>query len=80
MPEDVDGFLDAFGVGRIGEVRLADNTGGKGSPSKSGGRSDIDFRAVFRRLESSGYRGFYTMAFGDLAAKLEARELFAAYG
>ena len=79
VPEDVDGFLDAFGVGRIGEVRLADNTGEK-EVHLNPGEGNIDFRAVFRRLESSGYRGFYTMAFGDLTAKLEARELFAGYG
>ena len=79
VPEDVDGFLDAFGVTRIGEVRLADNTGEK-EVHLNPGEGNIDFQAVFRRLESAGYRGFYTMAFGALSDKLTARELFASYG
>ncbi len=78
-PEGVDGFLDAFGVERIGEVRLADNTGER-EVHLNPGEGNIDFPAVFHRLESSGYRGFYTMAFGALPDKLTARELFAGYG
>ena len=78
VPEDVDGFLDAFGIARIGEVRLADNTGER-EVHLNPGEGNIDFPAVFRRLENSGYTGFYTMAFGSLEDKLAARELFAAY-
>jgi hypothetical protein len=29
VPEGIDGFIDAFGVRRMGEVRLADNLGDK---------------------------------------------------
>ena len=76
VPEDVDGFLDAFGISRIGEVRLADNTGDK-EVHLNPGEGNIDFPAVFGRLESSGYPGFYTMAFGSLEDKLAAREYFA---
>ncbi len=79
VPEGIDGFLDAFGLSRIGEVRLADNSGDR-EVHLNPGEGNIDFQAVFRRLESSGYRGFYTMAFGDLAARLAARELFSSYG
>ncbi len=79
VPEGIDGFLDAFGTSRIGEVRLADNSGDR-EVHLNPGEGNIDFQAVFRRLESSGHRGFYTMAFGDLAAKLAARELFSSYG
>ena len=78
VPEGIDGFLDAFGVDRIGEVRLADNLGDKEVHLKPG-QGNIDFEAVFRRLESSGYQKFYTMAFGSLVDKLEAREAFAGY-
>ena len=76
VPEDVDGFLDAFGIGRIGEVRLADNTGEK-EVHLNPGEGNIDFAATFGRLESSGYNGFYTMAFGSLEDKLAARGYFA---
>ena len=75
VPEDVDGFLDAFGISRIGEVRLADNTGEK-EVHMNPGEGNIDFPAAFGRLESSGYTGFYTMAFGSLEDKLAAREYF----
>ena len=78
VPEGINGFLDAFGIGRIGEVRLADNTGDK-EVHLNPGQGNIDFRAVFQRLEKAGYRGFYTMAFGNLHDKLAARELFAGY-
>ena len=79
VPEDVDGFLDAFGIGRIGEVRLADNTGER-EVHLNPGEGNIDFRAVFDRLESAGYAGFYSMAFGGLSDKLAARKLFDGFG
>jgi len=79
VPEGIDGFLDAFGVDRIGEVRLADNLGDKEVHLKPG-QGNIDFEAAFRRLESSGYQKFYSMAFGSLEDKLEAREAFGGYG
>jgi sugar phosphate isomerase/epimerase len=79
VPEDVDGFLDAFGIERIGEVRLADNTGER-EVHLNPGEGNIDFRTVFDRLESAGYAGFYSMAFGGLSDKLAARELFASFG
>ena len=78
VPEGIDGFLDSFGIERIGEVRLADNLGEKEVHLKPGD-GNIDFPSVFRRLESAGYRKFYTMAFGSLEDKLTARELFAGY-
>lgn len=54
MPEGIDGFLDAFGIDRIGEVRLADNVGDK-EVHLSPGRGNIDFESMFRRLESAKY-------------------------
>lgn len=78
VPEGIGGFLDAFGIARIGEVRLADNLGVKEIHLKPGDGS-IDFPSMFRRLESEGYRKFYTMAFGSIEDKLWARELFADY-
>ena len=78
VPGGIDGFLDAFGAGRIGEVRLADNLGDK-EVHLNPGEGNIDFPAVFHRLESSGYLGFYTMAFGSLEDKLKARDVFGGY-
>jgi sugar phosphate isomerase/epimerase len=75
VPEGIDGFLEAFGVGRIGEVRLADNLGDK-EVHLNPGEGNIDFVSLFSRLESSGYEGHYTMAFGNQADKLAAREFF----
>jgi len=76
VPEGIDGFLDAFGIERIGEVRLADNLGDIEVHLKPG-EGNINFSSLFRRLESSGYRRHYTMAFGSLEDKLEGREFFA---
>jgi sugar phosphate isomerase/epimerase len=78
VPEDIDGFLDAFGIDRIGEVRLADNLGVKEVHLKPG-EGNINFAALFHRLESAGYQKHYTMAFGTLQDKLEAREMLATY-
>ena len=78
VPEGIDGFIDAFGIHRIGEVRLADNTG-EVEIHLPPGQGNINFPALFRRLESAGYTGYYTMAFGAPQDKLAARALFATY-
>ena len=77
VPEGIGGFLDAFGIDRIGEVRLADNTG-EYEIHLAPGEGTIDFTALFNRLESGGYAHHYTMAFGDDATKLAARDRLAA--
>jgi sugar phosphate isomerase/epimerase len=76
VPEGVAGFLDAFGVERIGEVRLADNTG-EYEIHLPPGRGTIDFGTLFRRLEGGGYKHHYMMAFGAEADRLAARDFFA---
>lgn len=73
VPEGIDGFLDAFGTERIGCVRLADNDGAV-EVHKIPGEGNIDFGALFRRLEGDGYRGHYTMAYGSDDDKLASRE------
>jgi sugar phosphate isomerase/epimerase len=78
VPEGIGGFLDAFGMARIGEVRLADNTGEYEIHLRPG-EGTIDFAALFQRLESSGYRQHYAMAFGNDDDKVAARDLFASY-
>ncbi|MGQ0663373.1 MAG: sugar phosphate isomerase/epimerase family protein [Pseudomonadota bacterium] len=78
VPEGIGGFLDDLGLARLGEVRLADNLGDRELHLKPG-EGNIDFRALFRRLESSGFRGHYMTAFGSLDDMLEGREELAAW-
>ena len=73
VPEGIGGFLEAFGIARIGEVRLADNTG-EYEVHLAPGEGTIDFKALFDRLESAGYAKHYTMAFGGDDDKLAARD------
>ena len=75
VPEGINGFIDAFGISRIGEVRLADNLGDK-EVHLNPGEGNIDFVSLFKRLESAGYQGHYMMAFGNQADKLAARDFF----
>jgi len=77
VPEGIDGFLDAFGVTRIGEVRLADNLGDR-EVHLNPGQGNIDFAALFQRLELSGYQHHYMMAFGSLEEKLAGRDYLTA--
>ena len=73
VSDGVAGFLDAFGTGRIGCVRLADNDGTV-EVHKIPGEGNIDFADMFRRLEGSGYSGHYTMAYGSSDEKIASRE------
>lgn len=75
VPEGVDGFIDAFGIDRIGEVRLADNNGKK-EEHLNPGEGNIDFASMFNRLESAGYLRHYSMAFGSDDDKLKAIDFF----
>jgi sugar phosphate isomerase/epimerase len=76
VPEGIDGFLDALDVGRCGEVRLADNRGDRELHLRPG-EGTIDFGRLFRRLEGSGYRGHYMLAFGSGADMLAGRDTLA---
>ena len=76
VPEGIGGFLDAIGVERCGEVRLADNRGDY-EEHLAPGKGTIDFRGMFRRLEGSGYRGHYMLAFGSREDMLAGREVLA---
>ncbi len=73
VDEGVDGFLDAFGIGRIGEVRLADNIGDY-EVHMIPGEGNIDFSGCLNRLESAGYRSHYVMAYGDDDEKIASRD------
>ena len=56
VPEGIDGFLDEFGVGRMAEARLADSLGDK-ELHLLPGQGNIDFSALFKRMESMGFQG-----------------------
>ena len=77
VPEGIDGFIDAFGIERMREVRVADNLGDKEHHMYPGDGS-IDFRSVFTRIESMGYTGHYTNGFGTLDDMLSGRDYLVA--
>lgn len=72
VPDGVDGFLDAFGIDRIGEVRLADNHGDY-EVHLVPGEGNLDFSNLFTRLENAGYKGHYSMAYGSDEQRIESR-------
>lgn len=76
VPDGVSGFFDAFGIDRVGEVRLADNTGDY-EVHMIPGEGNIDFAAAFKSLESAGYTGHYSMAYGSPDEKIESRDYLA---
>lgn len=77
VPEGIDGFLDAFGIERMREVRVADNLGDK-EHHMFPGEGSIDFRSLFTRLESMGYQGHFTNGFGTLDDMARGRDYLVA--
>ena len=75
VPEGWAGFLDAFGVDKIGQVRLNDNTG-EYEVHLVPGEGNIDFPALFGRLKKEGYEGWFSLGFGDEADKIRVRDQF----
>jgi protein FrlC len=75
VPEDWPGFLDAFGVDNIGQVRLNDNNGDY-EVHLVPGEGNIDFPALFARMRELGYSGWFSLAFGGDADKLRVRDWF----
>ena len=78
VPDGFDGFLDAFGVERIGQVRLHD-THGRYEEHLLPGQGIVDFRRVFRRLGSLGYTGPFTLDFGTPEDRAAWRDTFATW-
>ena len=74
VPEGIDGFIDAMPMDRCEEVRLADNNG-EYELHMFPGEGIIDFGSLFRRLESVGFSGHYTNAFGSLEDCLKGRDV-----
>jgi sugar phosphate isomerase/epimerase len=77
LPIGIAGFFEAFGADRLGEVRLADNRGGKEEHLRPG-EGTIDFPAMFAMIEGHGFTGPYTLAFGTPDDMLEGRRTLAA--
>ena len=77
VPDGIAGFLEAFGVARIGQVRLADYTG-EYEVHLVPGQGTIDFPDLFRRLDSLGYRGPFCLDFGTLEDKARVRDAWLA--
>jgi sugar phosphate isomerase/epimerase len=73
LPEGIAGFTRAFDLGRCGEVRLADNRGGKEEHLRPG-EGTIDFKAMFDAIEGAGYRGHYMLAFGSIEDMKQGRD------
>lgn len=76
VPEGWRGFLDAFGADRIGQVRLNDNTG-EYEIHLIPGEGNIDFPALFARLNELGYQGWFSLGFGGPEDKVRVRDWFA---
>jgi sugar phosphate isomerase/epimerase len=62
VPDKVGGFLEAFGVARMAQVRLMDNPGSYEKHLKPG-EGVLDFPAIFRQIEGAGYTGPYCLDF-----------------
>ena len=73
MPDGIPGFLAAFGVGRIAQVRLTDNTG-EYEVHLVPGQGTIDFPTLFRRLDALGYTGPFSLDFGTDEDKVQVRD------
>jgi len=77
VPEGIDGFIDALGLERCEEVRLADSHG-QYEEHLPPGEGRIDFRHMFRRIEREAhFTGHYMCAFGSLEVMLAGREYLA---
>jgi len=75
VPEGWIGFLDAFGVENIGQVRVNDNNADY-EVHLVPGEGTIDFDALFAELNGRGYNGWFNLGFGNQADKIRIRERF----
>lgn len=74
VPEGVDGFVDALDMSMVEEVRIADCLRNGHEVHLKPGAGNLDFGAMFRRVEGKGFKGHYTNAFGSLEDMLGARD------
>jgi len=74
VPEGIEGFVKALDFRRVGEVRLADTYRNGHEIHLVPGKGNLDFGAMFRMIESKGFKAHYTNAFGSLGDMLSARD------
>jgi len=74
VPEGIPGFIEAIDLSRVAEVRLADCFRNGFEEHLRPGTGDLDFGDMFRRLETGGFKGHYTNAFGSLDDMLAGRD------
>lgn len=78
VPDRVPGFVEAFGVSRIAQVRLMDNPGTY-EKHLMPGDGVLDFPAIFRTIEGAGYTGPYCLDFpGSNQDRIRIRDEWAA--
>jgi sugar phosphate isomerase/epimerase len=77
VPEGVEGFVDALDMSQVEEVRVADCFRNGHEVHLKPGAGDLNFADMFRRVESKGFKGHYTNAFGSLDDMLTARDTLA---
>ena len=66
-------FIDAMDFSLCHEVRLADNNGSY-EIHQLPGDGTIDFGAMFKKIEGTGYTGHYTNGFGTIEDMLAGRD------
>jgi sugar phosphate isomerase/epimerase len=74
VPEGIEGFVDALDMSRVEEVRIADCLRNGYEVHLKPGTGNLDFGDMFKRVESKGFKGHYTNAFGSLDDMLAARD------
>ena len=72
VPEGWTGFLDIFGVDNIGQVRIM-ITMAIMKYTWCQGEGTIDFDALFKRLNTLGYKGWFSLGFGNAADKIRVK-------
>jgi sugar phosphate isomerase/epimerase len=75
--EGIEGFLQGMDISRCDEVRLADCFRLGKEVHLKPGEGDLDFAALFRRLDQLNFQGHYMNAFGTLQDMIEGREYLA---
>lgn len=75
VPDGYLGFLDTFGIERIGQVRLHD-TNGLWEEHFLPGEGIVDFKQVFTDLHTRGYTGPFTLDFGGPDVRAQWRDRF----
>lgn len=73
VPEGVEGFLDALGIERLGQVRLCDNDG-EYEAHLPPGEGTVDFHGLFSALTAAGWQGPCVLAFGGVRERVAARD------